>query len=896
MALSKIVADSVASNAVTTAALSDSGVTAGSYGNTTAIPVITVDAKGRITSATTNSVSGVTGVSFAGANNTLTVSTSTTDFSANINASLNTTYSNATSYADTKAAAAYTNAVAYAASNTYVNSTFAPLSGATYTGAVSGITTLAAGNTTITGTANVTANLTANNVRTYGSVQIDGDLIVSGNTVQVNVTNLSLEDNMIYLNANNTVSHPDLGIAGNYNDGTYKHAGFFRDATDARWKFFDSYTPEPDASAYIDTANTSFRIADLEANVIYGATFTGTANNASYFGGQLPAYYANATAPGTAYSNAVAYAAANTYVNTQLALKANLTGASFTGQVNIASAGQVLTLNRNDGSPASLYFQSNGTLGGLMGTDGTAITFYNSSGAELSRMAANGNVGIGNTSPAQALHISRSDNSLLYITSLTGQAGIKMWAGSDATNRATRIDFFNGVASNTTPRWVLINDYNQSGTNDFQIVDASLNKAFVIRQGGSIGVGTESPVTRMHIKADTAAADSDGVLVVENGMNNGYETMKLYATGGYNATMSFRSNNYWLGMGLDQTDSGKFKINTDNLLNVGNNLITITQGGSVGLGGVTSPSFGTVDTYAQRGIHISGNKESGTAPVIRLTETGSGKGNFEIRSNRKGTTSGNVLVFGEGDDGLVYIRGDDDGGTTSTRGFMGIGTIDPTTSLTISKPIDSSAYGAGTRVIDFKTYYPGYDVDTVKASIYAGVSDQGSLNTQGGYLAIYTANNGSLGERLRVEKNGQLWLGKGSVGGDNQKFKIGNHTIWGKLNDDLYIYGYGGETTGGLIYAGNYYTFSNRNLKENIELLEDPLTKLLQIEGVSYNIKDTGRKSIGVLADQVAAVYPDLVTYNEDGEPDSVDYPSLVAVLIEAVRTLKNEIDLLKAK
>ena len=182
-----------------------------------------------------------------------------------------TAYTNAASYADTKAGAAFTNAVSYAAANSYVNTQLglkADLAGATFTGAVIVSNTLAAGNTTITGFANVTANLQANNIRTTGSVQIDGDLVVSGNTVQVNVTNLSLEDNMIYLNANNTVSHPDLGFAGNYNDGTYRHAGFFRDATDGVWKLFDQYTPEPDASAYIDTANASFRIADFQANTV----------------------------------------------------------------------------------------------------------------------------------------------------------------------------------------------------------------------------------------------------------------------------------------------------------------------------------------------------------------------------------------------------------------------------------------------------------------------------------------------------------------------------------------------------------------------------------------------------------------------------------------------------
>jgi cytoskeletal protein CcmA (bactofilin family) len=202
--------------------------------------------------------------------NTLSVTTIT---SSGLTTSLNTAYSNAIAYSG-NAALAYANAVAYAAANTYVNTQLglkASLSGATFSGAVSGITTFAAGNTTITGTANVTANLTANNVRTYGSVQIDGDLTVSGNAVTVNVTNLAVEDNMIYLNSGSVVTHPDLGFAGNYNDGNYRHAGVFRDATDARWKFFDGYQPEPDASAFIDTSNTTFRIADIPANTLYVA-------------------------------------------------------------------------------------------------------------------------------------------------------------------------------------------------------------------------------------------------------------------------------------------------------------------------------------------------------------------------------------------------------------------------------------------------------------------------------------------------------------------------------------------------------------------------------------------------------------------------------------------------
>ena len=101
-----------------------------------------------------------------------------------------------------------------------------------------------------------------------GDLTVTGNLTVSGNVFSVEATNLSVEDNMIYLNANNTVANPDLGFAGNYNDGSYHHAGLFRDASDGIWKFFYNYSPEPDASPYIDITHASFRIADLTANLI----------------------------------------------------------------------------------------------------------------------------------------------------------------------------------------------------------------------------------------------------------------------------------------------------------------------------------------------------------------------------------------------------------------------------------------------------------------------------------------------------------------------------------------------------------------------------------------------------------------------------------------------------
>lgn len=78
-----------------------------------------------------------------------------------------------------------------------------------------------------------------------------------------------------------TDSNPDLGWAGGYNDGTYAHAGMFRDATDNTFKVFTGYTLEPDSSVFIDTGHVSFSLADFQANLITAVAFSGNTANVS---------------------------------------------------------------------------------------------------------------------------------------------------------------------------------------------------------------------------------------------------------------------------------------------------------------------------------------------------------------------------------------------------------------------------------------------------------------------------------------------------------------------------------------------------------------------------------------------------------------------------------------
>jgi hypothetical protein len=103
--------------------------------------------------------------------------------------------------------------------------------------------------------------------------------------------------------------------------------------------------------------------------------------------------------------------------------------------------------------------------------------------------------------------------------------------------------------------------------------------------------------------------------------------------------------------------------------------------------------------------------------------------------------------------------------------------------------------------------------------------------------------------------------------------------------------------SGGSTLADQWTTRSSRRFKANIQVIEGALEKVKQLKGVSYERKDDGRRQIGVVAEDVALVVPEVVSLNPDtGEPDGVDYSRLAALLIEAIKSQQIEIRDLEAR
>jgi len=98
-----------------------------------------------------------------------------------------------------------------------------------------------------------------------------------------------------------------------------------------------------------------------------------------------------------------------------------------------------------------------------------------------------------------------------------------------------------------------------------------------------------------------------------------------------------------------------------------------------------------------------------------------------------------------------------------------------------------------------------------------------------------------------------------------------------------------------LTVGGTITENSSIRYKENVETIKYGLDKVLQMRGVTYDKKNTGIKEIGVIAEEIYEVLPEVVLKNEEGEIDSVSYGRITAVLIEAIKDLKKEIEELKA-
>jgi hypothetical protein len=176
--------------------------------------------------------------------------------------------------------------------------------------------------------------------------------------------------------------------------------------------------------------------------------------------------------------------------------------------------------------------------------------------------------------------------------------------------------------------------------------------------------------------------------------------------------------------------------------------------------------------------------------------------------------------------------------------------------------------------------------NNVAVGFQAGVTDtdanrniSGSNNTWIGYnsgpgTATQLTNSTAIGSNALVSVSNALVLG--GTGQFAVKVGIGTTTP-----ANVFTIGRGAGTA----ISDGWSTYSSRRWKTNIHVLHGALEKVRELRGVSYDLKGTNRHEIGVVAEEVGAVVPEVVTWSEDRKKaEGVDYSRLTALLIEATK------------
>ena len=103
----------------------------------------------------------------------------------------------------------------------------------------------------------------------------------------------------------------------------------------------------------------------------------------------------------------------------------------------------------------------------------------------------------------------------------------------------------------------------------------------------------------------------------------------------------------------------------------------------------------------------------------------------------------------------------------------------------------------------------------------------------------------------------------------------------------------GDAVVSGVVTATDFDATSDIRLKTNIQPIDDPIAKVIQIEGVSFNWKKDNQPALGVIADQVEKILPELV---HGDDPKTVNYNGLIGLLIEVVKDQQKQINTLSER
>ncbi len=405
----------------------------------------------------------------------------------------------------------------------------------------------------------------------------------------------------------------------------------------------------------------------------------------------------------------------------------------------------------------------------------------------------------------------------------------------------------------------------------------------------NFGIGISAPAEKLEvsgaIKLGTTTNNNSGTIRY-NTTTNDFEGNTDGTSGGWTSLTNSNTNLWSAGTtsGDIHYSSGNVGIGTNN---PSSRLEVLTSGSiSAFNAGKQNTSTGTDSVAIGRYNNATGNYSSAIGLNNDATgyasfscgesneSSGNGcfssgafskaQGNYTTAMGIKMTVVGNYS-FGIGLDNTARTFSQ-----ASTMAIMGgkvgIGTVTPSTELEVTGTIRASNL-TGDRVLVSNS-----TKDIISSSV---------TTTELGYLAGVTS-----GIQTQIDNAGK-WDDQASSGDvyRNSNVGIGNFSSTA-LTEKL-------EVDGNISATGTIQSTSDITLKENLEIIENPIEKIKELNGYTYNMIGKEDRHAGLVAQEVEKVLPEVVRETMNGTK-SLAYGNIVALLVETVKEQQKQIDELK--